>query len=179
MLLPFFLIACDKTQEMVEDAKKIHEKVVGITVDTAEMVVNETDNALQTASQEIENAVNEAIERAINEIKLWIINSLKPVLPWLFIICFLMLFALLKAIIPFGTTVVVQIPLVVLSYSFSLSLFMDLGLTHFALIATLWLLGLIMLFGLLMYFYWKKVIPMLRRSNNIIVKKLSNIDNVS
>lgn len=131
--------------------------------------------AKNTVQTNVTETINNEIQGSILQAKDWLYNSLKPIFPWLFIIFFLLFFAILKSLIPFSHIVIIQLPIVFISYVVAFLLFFKLHLTHFAMIGSIWFVTPIVLTILILYFFRKTLIPKLTAINDRFVAKMKNI----
>ena len=129
------------------------------------------ENKINGVNQKISNTINETIRKGIEDIKERIYNSLEPIFPWIFILCFLLLFAALKAVIPFSNAVIVQIPLVFLSYISIFFIYSSIGLIYFAIIGTLWILVPVLAVCFISYKFRERLIPKIQEINDKITGK--------
>ncbi len=167
--------------ETIKNAKEVAtttindiQETTSQQIDSAKQVATTTINDMhETASKKID----ESIQTGINEIKDWSYNTLEPMFPWMFIIFFFLLFAALKAVIPFSNTAVLQLLLVSVSYLLSVKLFYDMSLLYFAFIGTLWIVMPIAAFAIVFYFFKDKLIPLAARINQKIMGKLQLFEN--
>lgn len=154
ILITFGLVACKSVSNMYEQSKA---QVAAAS--------NNVVHKVNDMGERIGNYSNEKLEYITNEIKAWIYQIIKPALPWIFLISFLLLFGSLKIVIPFSSYAIIQSLLFIGSYGFIFSLFYSLGITSVALQATLWFLLPIIIIAVILFFSRKILLPKIKALN--------------
>jgi len=166
-------VACDNACEVVEKGKKLAIEAQDQATGIINNAVNTASVKMDEATSQMTNAVNNAVLQAMEKFRMWIVEALTPFFPWIFIIFFLLLFGALKAAIPFSDIVIIQIPILLISYIFSFILFAKIGLTAFAIKGTFWFMVPIIMSCIFFYLFRNTIMPKIMKLNSKISSKFS------
>jgi hypothetical protein len=174
-------ISCDKVLDILdttikvvkEDVIKKQQQVTAQAGEIADSTKRYAGEQLDKTQQQLLAAVSSVTQQLVTQTKNWIYETLKPFFPWIFIIFFLLLFAALKAIIPFSNIFLIQLPLVVSSYVVSFWLFAKQGLSAFAITGTFWLFIPVVIAGIIVYLFRNFLRPKILDLNSKLVATLA------
>ncbi len=138
-------------------------------------VIDDVSKAAVKSVDTISQGVEHGVRQGIDSVNSSIFEFFEPMFPWMFIIFFLLLFAALKAIIPFSNKAIIQLSLVTISYFLGLKVFYDMGIFYYAFIGTIWLLMPFVVLGTIFYFFRGKLTPMIFNLNTKLKEKMDGL----